>query len=112
MKRGGAGIVTDGGFRDSPEIAKLAIPAYHHRPAAPTNLTMHQAVDIDARSIRMEVPDDELAQRQAAWTPREVHFERGYGWMFSRHIGQADTGCDFDFLRTDFGAPVREPDIF
>jgi regulator of RNase E activity RraA len=47
MKRGGAGIVTDGGFRDSPGIAKLAIPAYHHRPAAPTNLTLHQAVDIN-----------------------------------------------------------------
>jgi regulator of RNase E activity RraA len=47
MKRGVAGIVTDGGFRDSPEIARLAIPAYHHRPSAPTNLTLHQAVDID-----------------------------------------------------------------
>src|SRR5207244_2366931 len=40
-------IVTDGGFRDSPEIAKLDIPAYHHRPAAPTNLTVHQAIDIN-----------------------------------------------------------------
>ena len=47
MKRGAAGIVTDGGFRDSQEIAKLAIPAYHHRPASPTNLTQHQAIDID-----------------------------------------------------------------
>jgi len=47
MKRGCAGIVTDGGFRDSPEIAKLAIPAYHQRPASPTNLTRHQAIDID-----------------------------------------------------------------
>ena len=47
MKRGVAGIVTDGGFRDSPEIAKLAIPAYHHRPASPTNLTVHQALDIN-----------------------------------------------------------------
>ena len=47
MKRGCAGIVTDGGFRDSPEIAKLAIPAYHQRPASPTNLTHHQAIDID-----------------------------------------------------------------
>ena len=47
MKRGAAGIVTDGGFRDSPEIAQLAIPAYHHRPAAPTNLTVHQAIDIN-----------------------------------------------------------------
>ena len=47
MKRSAAGIVTDGGFRDSREIAKLAIPAYHHRPASPTNLTQHQAIDID-----------------------------------------------------------------
>jgi regulator of RNase E activity RraA len=47
MKRGVAGIVTDGGFRDSPEIARLAIPAYHNRPSAPTNLTHHQALDIN-----------------------------------------------------------------
>ena len=47
MKRGVAGVVTDGGFRDSQEIARLAIPAYHHRPASPTNLTIHQAIDID-----------------------------------------------------------------
>ena len=47
MKRGVAGVVTDGGFRDSPEIARLDIPAYHHRPSAPTNLTLHQAIDID-----------------------------------------------------------------
>jgi regulator of RNase E activity RraA len=47
MKRGVAGIVTDGGFRDSQEIARLAIPAYHCRPASPTNLTVHQAIDIN-----------------------------------------------------------------
>ncbi|MBS0320218.1 MAG: ribonuclease activity regulator RraA, partial [Proteobacteria bacterium] len=47
MVRGCAGIVTDGGFRDSPEIAALDFPAYHARPAAPTNLTVHQAIDID-----------------------------------------------------------------
>jgi regulator of RNase E activity RraA len=47
MKRGVAGVVTDGGFRDSPEIAELAIPVYHNRPAAPTNLTIHQALDIN-----------------------------------------------------------------
>src|SRR5262249_25539598 len=47
MVRGAAGIVTDGGFRDSPEIAALSIPAYHHRPASPTNLTQHQAIDIN-----------------------------------------------------------------
>jgi len=47
MKRGVAGVVTDGGFRDAPEIAKLSIPAYHSRPSAPTNLTLHQALDIN-----------------------------------------------------------------
>ena len=47
MMRGAAGIVTDGGFRDSPEIARLPFPAYHHRPSAPTNLTLHQALDIN-----------------------------------------------------------------
>ncbi len=45
--RGVAGVVTDGGFRDSPEIDGLDIPAYHHRPSAPTNLTLHQAIEIN-----------------------------------------------------------------
>ena len=47
MQRGVAGVVTDGGFRDSTEIAKLGFPAYHQRPSAPTNLTLHQAIEIN-----------------------------------------------------------------
>ena len=47
MVRGVAGIVTDGGFRDSPEIGALTMPSYHSRPSAPTNLTIHQALDIN-----------------------------------------------------------------
>ncbi len=47
MVRGVAGIVTDGGLRDSAEIAGLSIPAYHQRPSAPTNLTLNQAVDLN-----------------------------------------------------------------
>ncbi len=47
MKRGVAGVVTDGGFRDSPEIAELDIPCYHNRPSAPTNLTRHQAIELN-----------------------------------------------------------------
>lgn len=47
MMRGVAGVVTDGGFRDSAEIAALEMPAYHTRPSAPTNLTLHQAIDIN-----------------------------------------------------------------
>jgi len=47
MVRGGAGVVTDGGFRDSDAIAALDIPAYHQRPSSPTNLTLHEAIDIN-----------------------------------------------------------------
>ena len=47
MKRGGEGVVTDGGFRDSPAIGRLAIPAYHQRPSAPTNLVNNEAVEIN-----------------------------------------------------------------
>ena len=47
MVRGVAGCVTDGGFRDSPEMARMPFPTYHNRPAAPTNLTIHQALDIN-----------------------------------------------------------------
>lgn len=47
MVRGCTGVVTDGGFRDSAEIAALEIPAFHSRPSAPTNLTLHQAIDIN-----------------------------------------------------------------
>ncbi|MEK9673094.1 MAG: ribonuclease activity regulator RraA [Rhodospirillaceae bacterium] len=47
MKRGCAGVVSDGGFRDAPEIAQLDIPAYHNRPSAPTNLTRHQAIELN-----------------------------------------------------------------
>lgn len=47
MMRGAAGLVTDGGFRDSAEIAELDLPSYHSRPSAPTNLTLHQAIAIN-----------------------------------------------------------------
>jgi dihydroxy-acid dehydratase len=70
------------------------------------------SVDVDARSIRMEVAEDELSRRRAAWRPPESRFERGYGWVFTKHIQQANEGCDFDFLRTEFGAPVPEPVIY
>ena len=47
MVRGCAGVVTDGGFRDSAEIKNLDFPSYHNRPSSPTNLTLHQAIDIN-----------------------------------------------------------------
>jgi regulator of RNase E activity RraA len=47
QQRGVAGVVTDGGFRDAAEIARLGIAAFHQRPSAPTNLTLHHAIEIN-----------------------------------------------------------------
>ena len=60
----------------------------------------------------VDVPEAELAKRRAAWKAPEPRYERGYGWMFTRHIKQANEGCDFDFLETGFGKPVEEPSIY
>ncbi len=69
-------------------------------------------LDVPNRRLDMLVSDDELAARKGAWAQPEKRFERGYGWMFSQHILQADKGCDFDYLETGFGEPVKEPDIY
>jgi dihydroxyacid dehydratase/phosphogluconate dehydratase len=68
-------------------------------------------VDVPARSIRVEVSAAELAGRREALELPTPRYERGYGWVFSRHIMQANQGCDFDFLETAFGRAVAEPAI-
>jgi dihydroxy-acid dehydratase len=69
-------------------------------------------LDVTKRRLSVRLSDAELAVRRDAWTPPPPRYGRGYGWMFSRHIEQADKGCDFDFLRTEFGPPVDEPVIY
>ena len=66
-------------------------------------------VDVAGRRIHLHVSDQELARRRAAWMPPKPHYQRGYGAMFAQHIGQADDGCDFDFLQA--GAETPEPEI-
>jgi dihydroxy-acid dehydratase len=68
-------------------------------------------IDIPNRSISVKISDEEMAVRRAAWITPEPRYERGYGQMFARHVEQADKGCDFDFLTTEFGVPVPEPEI-
>ena len=69
-------------------------------------------VDVPNRSINMLVDDAELDRRRAAWVKPEPKATRGYTHMFLQHIQQADKGCDFDYLETDFGRTAAEPDIF
>lgn len=70
------------------------------------------SVDIPNRSLNMLVDEEELARRRAEWKAPAPRFERGYGWMFSQHISQADQGCDFDYLTAEFGKAAGEPDIY
>jgi dihydroxyacid dehydratase/phosphogluconate dehydratase len=66
-------------------------------------------IDVAARRIHLHVGEEELDRRRAAWKPPAPHYLRGYGAMFSAHIGQADEGCDFDFLAGT--EQVAEPEI-
>lgn len=69
-------------------------------------------LDVPNRRLDMLVGEAELAARRAAWVPPPKRFERGYGYLYVNHVTQADQGCDFDFLQTDFGRSAGEPDIF
>ena len=75
------------------------------------------SIDIDARGINMLVSDDEIAKRKAAWVKPIPKFTRGYGVLYLKHIQQADTGCDFDFLEPGYGEGAQpheasgEPEI-
>ncbi|MFL2765903.1 MAG: L-arabinonate dehydratase [Paracoccaceae bacterium] len=68
-------------------------------------------VDIPNRKLDVDVSESEMKKRKEEWVEPKPRYERGYGYMYSKHIEQADKGCDFDFLRTDFGSAVEEPDI-
>ena len=63
-------------------------------------------LDVDARRIAMEVSDEEIARRRAEWVAPVPKFSRGFGVMFLKHVQQADTGCDFDFLAPDYVDPA------
>src|SRR3954465_2396968 len=93
-------------------ILHVAPESYVGGPLALVQNGDRITLDVAARSINLDVPEAELAKRRAEWKAPERRFERGYGWMFTKHIRQANEGCDFDFLETSFGAPVGEPSIY
>jgi len=66
-------------------------------------------LDVPARTLHLNVADDELDKRRADWQQPPAKFGRGYGALYLQHITQADHGCDFDFLEA--GPPTPEPEI-
>jgi dihydroxy-acid dehydratase len=93
-------------------ILHVAPEAYVGGPLAFVRTGDLITVDVPVRSIRLEVSDEELGRRRAAWTAPPPRYERGFGWLSAQHIRQADEGCDFDFLETNFGKAVEEPAIY
>ena len=93
-------------------ILHVAPESYTGGPLAVVRTGDMITVDVEKRLIQMDISDEEIEGRMDKFTPLPSRFQRGYGWMFSQHIEQAPDGCDFDFMKTDFGAPIGEPDIF
>ena len=66
-------------------------------------------LDVPGRKLQLEVSDEELAERRAAWKAPARKYGRGYGELYAKHVEQAEHGCDFDFLaRTE---PTADPEI-
>nr|WP_314260920.1 L-arabinonate dehydratase [uncultured Devosia sp.] len=66
-------------------------------------------LDADGRRLDLLVDPAELEARRNAWKAPKPHYERGYGALFSRHVTQADQGCDFDFLAD--GEATLDPEV-
>lgn len=90
-------------------ILHVAPESFVGGPLALVKTGDHIEVDVSERRLHLHVSDEELARRREEWKPLPPRYERGYGAMFQQHIGQADEGCDFDFLES--GSPVPEPEI-
>ena len=69
-------------------------------------------IDVSSRLINMLVDDKILLDRKKKVKKNIPKAGRGWLWMYSNHVKQANEGCDFDFLETDFGISAKEPDIF
>ncbi|MGY6635123.1 MAG: L-arabinonate dehydratase [Alkalilacustris sp.] len=93
-------------------VLHVAPEAYVGGPLALLRTGDRVRLDLPARRLDMLVEEAELARRRVAWQPPAPRYGRGWGWMFSKHVTQADTGCDFDFLQREFGPAAGEPDIF
>jgi len=90
-------------------ILHVAPESYVGGPLALVKTGDEIEIDVASRKIHLHVGDDEMARRRAAWQPPPPRFLRGYGAMYAEHIGQADEGCDFDFLAGR--QPTAEPEI-
>ncbi|WP_314415791.1 L-arabinonate dehydratase [Streptomyces sp. DSM 40484] len=89
-------------------VLHVAPESYIGGPLALVRTGDSITLDVDARSLRLNVTDEELGRRRERWTAPPERFERGYGALYNDQITQADTGCDFAFL----ARPGKVPDPY
>jgi len=93
-------------------ILHVAPEAFVGGPLALVKTGDQISVDVDARTINLDISDEEMIARKAAWRQPAPRYTRGYGWIYAQHITQADRGCDFDYLENAFGGETGEPAIY
>lgn len=79
-------------------VLHVAPESYVGGPLALVRTGDSITLDVEARTLQLNVDDEELARRRAEWTAPPARYERGYGALYNEQITQADTGCDFEFL--------------
>ncbi|WP_427923233.1 L-arabinonate dehydratase [Streptomyces sp. cg40] len=89
-------------------VLHIAPESYVGGPLALVRTGDTITLDVEARTLQLNVDDEELARRRAEWTPPPARYERGYGALYNDQITQADTGCDFEFL----ARPGKVPDPY
>ncbi|MFJ9248705.1 L-arabinonate dehydratase [Streptomyces sp. NPDC101776] len=89
-------------------VLHIAPESYVGGPLALVRTGDTITLDVEARTLQLNVDDEELTRRRAEWTPPPARYERGYGALYNEQITQADTGCDFEFL----ARPGKVPDPY
>ncbi|MGW3307928.1 L-arabinonate dehydratase [Streptomyces sp. NPDC001073] len=89
-------------------VLHIAPESYVGGPLALVRTGDTITLDVEARTLQLNVEDEELETRRAEWTPPPARYERGYGALYNDQITQADTGCDFEFL----ARPGKVPDPY
>jgi dihydroxy-acid dehydratase len=90
-------------------ILHVAPEAYVGGPLALVKTGDLIELDAEKKLLNLKISDEEMKKRKAAWKQPPPKYERSYGAIFSRHVTQANKGCDFDFLEGT--APTAEPEI-
>jgi dihydroxy-acid dehydratase len=90
-------------------ILHVAPEAYVGGPLALVRTGDLIELDVEKKALNLKISPEEFERRKKSWKRPPPKYERSYGAIFSRHVKQANEGCDFDFLEGT--APTAEPEI-